>query len=312
MNERGEKHFDILLAKKAYAQGKNITEILRGQKNVDFNTSEIIELAYDLQAGTYIEKYELDPVIDHDYASELAIVLDRYIDKQSTLLDVGTGELTTLSLLSSRIFNKPKKYFAFDISWSRLYKGLAFAKKIMLDDYDRLMPFVADINEIPLPDKSICVTTSSHALEPNGGRLPELMAELFRVTSDVLVLFEPCYEINSAEGKLRMDRLGYIKDIDGVAKKLGGEVIQKIKIANIANPLNPTVCFIIKPPSIGSNTINRYLNIDNIYSVPGTSHHLDRLDDFYFSRETGLCFPILKSIPILRSSAAILATALVQ
>ena len=69
------------------------------------------------------------------------------------------------------------------------------------------------------------VTTSSHALEPNGGRLKQLMAELFRVTIDKLVLFEPCYEINTDAGKERMDRLGYIKNLDGVIAELGGKII---------------------------------------------------------------------------------------
>ena len=45
--------------------------------------------------------------------------------------------------------------------------------------------------------------------------LEALLRELFRVTKKKLVLFEPSYELNSEEGKVRMDRLGYIKDIEG-------------------------------------------------------------------------------------------------
>ena len=36
-----------------------------------------------------------------------------------------------------------------------------------------------------------------------------------------------------------------------------------------------------------------------------------QVGDFYFSKETGFCFPILKSIPLLKSNAAILATQLI-
>ncbi len=118
----------------------------------------------------------------------------------------------------------------------------------MGDDYQRIKPFVADINEIPLLDKSINITTSSHALEPNGGKLKELLKELFRVTADKLVLFEPCYKINTQEGKNRMDNLGYIKNIEEIVSDLGGKMIDKVAIKNISNPLNPTACFIITPP----------------------------------------------------------------
>ena len=44
-NEKGMKYFDILSAKKAYAKGENITEVLRSQKKIGYNTSEMIETA---------------------------------------------------------------------------------------------------------------------------------------------------------------------------------------------------------------------------------------------------------------------------
>ena len=202
MKNRELSHFDIADAKKAYAEGKNITELLRAQKKIDVNTSEIIEAAYDLQAGTYIKHVTQNPEQATLYTNEIAQILDKHTHPEDTLLDIGTGELTTLSLLISALTNKPKNVYAFDISWSRIYKGIAFAKNKMGVEYKRVKPFVADINEIPLLDKSINITTSSHALEPNGEKLKGLLIELFRVTIDKLVLFEPCYEINSQEVKV--------------------------------------------------------------------------------------------------------------
>jgi hypothetical protein len=73
------------------------------------------------------------------------------------------------------------------------------------------VPFVADISETPLLDKSVNVTISSHALEPNRSKLPELLLEIFRVTKDKIILFEPFYEFNTDEGEQRMHGLGYIK-----------------------------------------------------------------------------------------------------
>ena len=49
------KYTDIVEAKKIYKKKQNVTEHLRKQYNVKNNSSEIIEIAYDLQAGSYIE-----------------------------------------------------------------------------------------------------------------------------------------------------------------------------------------------------------------------------------------------------------------
>ena len=43
----------ILLARNAYKNGENVTTILKSHLNKNYNTPEIIALAYDLQAGTY-------------------------------------------------------------------------------------------------------------------------------------------------------------------------------------------------------------------------------------------------------------------
>ena len=249
-NEKSIKYFDILAAKQAYANGENISEILRSQKKIDYNSSEIIEMAYDLQAGSYIEYVTKNPNFVNSYTSELVAILDNYISSDKSLLDIGTGELTTLSFVIKNLINKPKNIYAFDISWSRISKGLDFAKNKMGNDFLNLKPFVGDIKEIPLLSKSIDITTSSHALEPNGANLHQLMLELFRITADKLILFEPCYEINSDEGKKRMEKLGYIKNIDGIVKELNGKILEKFVIKNQSNPLNPTVCFVISPPKL--------------------------------------------------------------
>lgn len=304
------KHFDIIGAKNAYKSKQNITEFLRSQHNFNHNTSEIIEISYDLQAGSYIEHAINNKIQIDAYTSELAKILSKYIVKTDSLLDIGTGEITTLSHISNKLTNKPRNIYAFDISWSRIYKGASYAKEIMGNNFPLLTPFVADIKEIPLLDKSIHVTTSSHALEPNGENLSILMAELFRVTINKLVLFEPCYEINSDEGKDRMNKLGYIKNIEDIAIKLGGEITEKIIIKNSSNPLNPTVCFVINPPFSDIRISNSNNSDEDIFSVPGTNFLLSKFENFYFSTSVGLCYPILKEIPILKSKNSILATSL--
>jgi ubiquinone/menaquinone biosynthesis C-methylase UbiE len=301
------KYFDLTGARAAYQAGQNITELLRKQKGLIHNTPEIIEAAYDLQAGAYIAKARMNIQAAMAYAAELASLLNPHITEENTLLDIGAGELTTISYTLQQLTAKPKTVLAFDISWSRIYLGRSFANEVLSKrDRLRLLLFVADINEIPLRDKSVDIVTSSHALEPNGNTLPSLLSELFRITRNKLFLFEPCYEMNTEEGKARMDKLGYIKNIDGIITQLGGTLIDKIKIENVSNPLNPTFCFVIEPPKSLKPTLT--LNPPT-FSVPGTNLSMFQADGFYVSKETGFCFPILKNIPILKSNNAILASA---
>ncbi len=309
MNKFASRYAFAAQARKAYAEGRNVSQMLREQNNISCNTPEVIEMAYDLQAGSYIKNAEQNRDALLAYIDEMAEIINRHVAGNYSLLDIGTGELTTLGLLTPRLGVRPTDIYAFDISWSRLHKGVGFAREVMGDDYQLLTPFVADIAQIPLRDKSISVTISSHALEPNGGSLATLMQELFRVTADTLILFEPCYEINSDEGKARMERLGYIKDLSRTVEALGGTVVEEIRIQAVSNPLNPTVGFVITPAKRAPNH-RQYAEPMQRLAVPGTDFALQKKHGVYFSEDTGFCFFELKAIPILTSSSALLASAL--
>ncbi|MCI5156950.1 MAG: methyltransferase type 11, partial [Candidatus Electrothrix sp. AUS1_2] len=60
--------------KTLYEQGKNISELLRHEKGIQYNTNEIIEMAYDLQAGSYIASMNDAETATQkkNYASEIA------------------------------------------------------------------------------------------------------------------------------------------------------------------------------------------------------------------------------------------------
>jgi SAM-dependent methyltransferase len=269
------------------------------------NTIDIIEFAYDLQAGTDIQELRTNPLKASNYFSEAGTILGKYTNSTHSLLDIGTGELTTLTGILNIIKSIPREIFAFDLSWSRLAKGVEYVRENSSFG-NALNVFAADIAAIPLRSGSIDVITSSHALEPNGSRIKSLLAELFRVAKEKLILFEPCYEINSEEGKRRMDEHGYIKNVDGVVAELGGTVVERIELKNISNPLNPTVCFVVDVPKKDINTASQECR----YSVPGTDLPLELLDNFYFSKEVGLSFPILRGIPIFREKYGIISTCL--
>ncbi len=298
-------HFNLLDARKVYERGDNVTEYLREKMGKDVNTSEIIEIAYDLQAGSYISAVTKNLHSVKQYTSELAKILSAHVSEDCSMLDIGTGEMTTLTFILNEMDFIPKKILAFDISWSRLIKGKEFFCEHLGSKNIDVSTFVADIKQIPLHSGCVDIVISNHALEPNGKNLPTLLSELFRVVKKKIILFEPSYELNSDEGRARMDRLGYIKGVQATVEELGGRVVDIIPIKQAYNPLNPTACYVIEPPKKYEK-----LECDNpVFCVPGTNFDLIYEDGFYASKEVGLVFPILQGVPILKSQNGILATA---
>jgi SAM-dependent methyltransferase len=305
------KKIDFLTMQDAFKEGKNITELLRKHFNVLHNTPEIIEMAYDLQAGTYIEYLENYPKIINLYVEEMAKIISARVPYSSVVLDVGSGELTTLSLLINCLKIKPKKVLAFDISWSRVSKGLIFAKETLGGDFGILDAFCAETESIPLPSKSVDFAITSHSLEPNGEFISNLLNEIFRVTRKTVFLFEPCYEIASKVGQERMDKFGYVKNIAQTAEGLGALVVEIIPILNSLDPLNPTACFVIQPPGVADYEVPER-SFNSAFTVPGTNFPLENIENFYFSEQTGVSYPIILSIPILKLSAGVLTSALIR
>jgi hypothetical protein len=296
------KFVDLLDAKSIYQKGENVTQYLRTKFGSEHNTSEIIEIAYDLQAGSYIEGVKSKRDKAERYAAELGGILSEHLERGDSLLDVGAGEITTLTLVLNELDIELSDIVALDISWSRLSVGEKFHQDNRKIKFP-LKTLVADIREIPLHEKCVDIVTSSHALEPNGKNLELLLLELFRVTKKKIILFEPSYELNSVEGKVRMDRLGYIKGVESTVLKLGGKVLDVTPIKNISNPLNPTACYIIEPPR--QNV--KHLELLTL-CVPGTNFKLEADGQFLLSKDTGLVFPILDGIAVLKPASAILAT----
>ena len=286
---------------KIYKENKNVTEYLKKFFKKNYNTSEIIEIAYNLQSGTYIKFAKSNINKIKLYTEEISHILDNNIVNNNSLLDVGTGELTTFTHLLNSMKKKPSKILAFDLSAARLIAGKKYFLKHIINKNTKPIFFCSDIKAIPLHSNSIDVIISNHSLEPNGKNLTNLLRELFRVGKKKLLLFEPSYELNSIKGKQRMDKLGYIKNISLSVKKLGGKLIDVIPIKNIFNKLNPTACYIIKLPIVSIKKISK-----NLFTIPKTDFPIKKDLEFYVNKELGIAFPIFKSIPIIKDTSRIL------
>ena len=143
--------FWLNTVRQLYKSGGNITEFLREEFDESSNSSEIIEIAYDAQAGNVFSEYTTIPKeteLINSNAEELYSHLIPHLFQGCSLMDVGTGELLTLSLVCKNI-DIPIDVFAFDISWSRLYKGRKFWNQNITNQILNLSTFVADMKKIP-------------------------------------------------------------------------------------------------------------------------------------------------------------------
>ncbi len=289
--------------KVAYDKGKNITELLREKEGRDSNTSQIIETAYDIQAGSYIQGYEESKEYTNKYVQQQLFFIEKYVKNYNSILDLGCGELTCLFPLIQAINSKPD-VFAFDISWSRLSTGLDhFNKRSTSESYNSLNVFCSDMSHIPLPSNSIDVVISSHALEPNHGRERELIKEIMRVAKEYVILFEPCFEQASDASKKRMIKHGYVRNLPSIAEELGAKVIEQTLVSVVSNPLNPTAALVLKKEKSALEKMPEYVD-------PIGLNSMTLRNNYYYSSCAGVSFPIIENIPILRANNAILTTAL--
>jgi len=141
---------------------------------------------------------------------------------------------------------------------------------------------------------------TSHSLEPNGGREKEALRELYRVARKCVVLLEPDYQNANDEGKLRMEKHGYVRNLARHAVELGYKVIENRPFDEHINPLNPTGLTVIEKYESSPYNEPKYI-------CPVTRAILTRSESVYFSQEGGLLYPVIDNIPCLQESVAVLA-----
>lgn len=292
-------HF-LVGMREAFASGGNAMEFARKHGFTQSNSAISALIAYDLQAGSYIDRARENPEDRKKWCGQLAGILNPYIDSDCSLLEVGCGEATTLAGVLLELENRPAQTFGFDISWSRCAHGRNWlAGKGVSADL-----FVADLFEIPLEDSSIDVVYTSHSIEPNGGREKEAIEELLRVARRAVVLIEPIYEIADVKAQARMNEHGYVRDLKQAAEDLGANVKDYRLLDYCGNPLNPSGLILLEK-SISNKVEN---SSDVKWRCPLTNTPLVAHPAGYFSPQTGIVYPVLAEIPLLRASHAVVAS----
>jgi ubiquinone/menaquinone biosynthesis C-methylase UbiE len=281
-----------------FSKGQNVTEALLGS-GIPI-TFEVIELLYDLQAGTYTEFANQNFGYMDEFARELNGLVGDFFLEAKSVLDCGTGEANTLIPIL-RNFSNISTVLAIDSSWSRL----SWARKNLdLHNFPGVDLAVANIDKIPLKSGIIDLVFTIHALEPNGGREFELLCEMVRVSKKYVILVEPDFATAGSLQKERMHRLNYIEDLRPVFSKLGLKIVFEQKMKTFSNPLNQPCVFVLEKKSDTDSELDspEISWVDPIFLENGIDYHGGR----YFP--AGHWYPVLQGIPFLRASDGMYAT----
>lgn len=292
---------NIYEIRQAYERGENIAQLLSKQ-HPGMPRQEVIELAYDVQSGSYSKIALSDPERLNKYALELSDLCKGHLADQDVILDCGAGELTTLSALSHHLPSS-SRLLACDISLSRLRAGRRFAERFMRSDLaGHLGLFVADMARMPIADQSVDVVLTMHALEPNHGRELALLTELLRIARRQLILFEPSWENAGAEGRARMNQHGYVRDLPQHIEQAGGHLLAVKPLPHPLNPMNPTYCYVVEI----MERKGQPLCTEHVYQCPLSGFPLQRQDGYWWSEQGGWAYPEMDGISCLRMKHGVL------
>lgn len=87
----------IVGMREAYFSGENAMAWARQHLGQADNNATAIEIAYDLQAGTYVDRARSNPIATQHWAIQLVGILSTYVASNCTMLEIGCGEATTLN-----------------------------------------------------------------------------------------------------------------------------------------------------------------------------------------------------------------------
>jgi len=273
---------------------------------------------YDKRAGNYVKTYKesleenikIYAIIDripkkvflkeayHKHLNWLSSELKKNGTSNSSILEVGAGELTTLIPLTKLINDNSLNIHASELSWSRCRVGIDFAKS---QGVELSSITSASILSLPYPDNCFDIVYTHCCLEELGGYEEDALKELIRITNRDLILIEASYELASKKQKTKLFNRRWNINLFSAAKNLGHRIIKHELTPFCIDQGHHTSIIHIKKLTDAPKTSYKLV-------CPETKKDLYKDERFYFCKTTGIAYPILQGIPIFLKNNGIVAS----
>jgi hypothetical protein len=288
MNSEKVKYYQIAL--QAFKNGKNIVSTLR---KLGVKKSECIELAYEIQAGSYTLEFN-DRELSRNKALHSIINQFTVFDDVNSIGVFGVGEAKNWIGYEGRINN----LFGVELSFSRLRWAHKNLEKV--SDIDSFCLIKGDAAEKIFNQNSFDISLTLHSIEPNGNEQgASILHNVIESSSKYVILFEPDYSTAHKEMKNRMENNDYVRNIsDELSKMKSINIIDKFVMDINQNPDNLTTCWIIEK-------INKVESVTDKMVCPFTNGDLNKYNDMMYSPKAGVGYPIINEFIFLNKNDAV-------
>lgn len=278
------------IAKKAFEQNQNIVETL--VKN-GANKSDSIEIAYDLQAGSYTRNFNTKSLIRN---KEIHSIINKYTNLPdiNSIGVFGVGEAKNWIGYDGKI----NSLFGVELSYSRIRYAYENLQKVSGINSFNLIK--GDASEKIFKENSFDISITLHSIEPNGNEQGSvILKNVIESSSKYILLFEPDFLTAHDEMKKRMLKHDYVRNISDEIDKINSvNLIEHFVINNHENMNNLTTCWIIEKKSKKPSEKQKMI-------CPFSHETLIDYKDMMFSPNTGLAYPKINEITLLNKNDAI-------
>jgi hypothetical protein len=269
---------------------KNIVSTLR---RLGVNKSDCIELAYEIQAGSYTLEFN-DRELSRNKVLHSIINQYTVFDDVNSIGVFGVGEAKNWIGYEGSI----NSLFGVELSFSRLRWAHKNLEKI--SDINSIHLIKGDASEKIFNKNSFDISITLHSIEPNGNEQgASILNNVIESSSKYVILFEPDYSTAHKEMKKRMESNDYVRNIsDELSKMSSINIIDKFVMGIQQNPDNLTTCWIIEK-------INKTNSVANKMICPFTNGDLNEYNDMMYSPKAGVCYPKINEFIFLNKNDAV-------
>ncbi len=280
------------LAKEIFDIGGNIVQKLM---SIGVDKSDCIEIAYEIQAGSYTTAFHKS-----DFGANRNSVLHKIIkqysdrDEVSSVGVFGVGEAVNWIGFDGVIAD----FYGVELSYSRLRYARSNVSKI--ESIKKSAFIKGDASETIFEPNSFDLTMTLHSIEPNGDVQGEkILRNVINCSSKYIILFEPDYSSAPNAMKERMKSHNYVCNIEQVISNLQNvSVVDKFLLDIQENDDNTTTCWVLRKKHMKPSGSGKLV-------CPYSNGSLIDFANVKYSPEAGLVYPIIDDIMFINKSDAV-------